>query len=68
MPDRDHNQPEHNAPAVTACGGKIDQPERYPSAMHNGQIVYFCTLACLEAFKRDPDRFMAGEIEHPIAP
>jgi YHS domain-containing protein len=51
--------------AVTACGGKIAEPERYPSAIHRGQRVYFCTQACLRVFQIDPDRFMAGEIEHP---
>jgi YHS domain-containing protein len=30
--------------------------------------VYFCTRACLRAFESDPDRFMAGEIEHPADP
>lgn len=49
----------------TACGGVIKDPDRYPSAMYRGERVYFCTQACLRAFLLDPDRFMAGEIEHP---
>jgi YHS domain-containing protein len=48
-----------------ACGGRIDTPQRYPFAIYRGQHVYFCTTACLKAFQKDPDRFMAGEIEHP---
>ncbi len=55
------NEPE----AVTACGGKISDPSRYPSALYRGQRVYFCTRACLHAFEAVPDRFMVGEIEHP---
>lgn len=50
---------------ITACGGKIDNPQGYPSATYKGQLVYFCTEACLKAFQDKPDAFMAGEIEHP---
>jgi len=50
--------------AVTACGGKIKDPTRYPSALYKGERVYFCTRACLRVFETAPDRFMAGEIEH----
>ncbi len=50
----------------TACGGLITDPNRYPSALYRGERVFFCTQACLRAFQSDPDRFMAGEIEHPL--
>ncbi len=50
---------------LTVCGGKIKDPERYPSAIFRGERVYFCTRACLQVFESDPERFMAGEIEHP---
>lgn len=53
-------------PFTTACGGKIKNPEQFPSALFNGEKVYFCTHACLRAFEADPERFMAGEIEHPL--
>ncbi len=49
----------------TACGGKIKDPERFPGAIFRGEQIYFCTAACLAAFESDPERFMAGEIEHP---
>jgi YHS domain-containing protein len=51
---------------MTACGGKINDPERYPSAFFRGKRVYFCSQACQRAFESDPDGFMAGEIEHPL--
>ena len=51
--------------ALTVCGGKIKDTTRYPSALYKGERVYFCTRACLRIFKTDPDRFIAGEIEHP---
>jgi YHS domain-containing protein len=50
----------------TACGGLLDHPENFPSAMYRGERVYFCTMACLQVFEQNPDPFMAGEIEHPI--
>ena len=50
---------------LTACGGKIKDPQKFPSAVFHGERVYFCTQACLNAFESDPERFMAGEIEHP---
>ncbi|MEW6092913.1 MAG: methyltransferase domain-containing protein [Chloroflexota bacterium] len=49
----------------TACGGKIKDTARYPSAIFRGEQVYFCTRACLRTFESDPEGFMAGEIEHP---
>lgn len=50
---------------LTVCGGKMKDPQKYPSAIFHGERVFFCTLACLKAFESDPERFMAGEIEHP---
>jgi YHS domain-containing protein len=49
----------------TVCGSEIDIQDQYPSSLYRGEIVYFCTGACLRAFQGDPDRFIAGEIEHP---
>ncbi len=51
---------------LTVCGGKIENPERFPSAVFKGERLFFCTTACLRAFESDPERFMAGEIEHPM--
>lgn len=50
---------------LTVCGGKMKDPDQFPSAIYHDERVYFCTSACLLAFESDPDRFMAGEIEHP---
>jgi len=51
---------------LTACGGTLTDPEKYPSADYNGKCVYFCNLACLRAFEENPDGFMNGEVEHPL--
>lgn len=50
----------------TVCGGILENPDKYPSADYKGEIVYFCTNGCLRAFEKDPNRFIAGEIEHPL--
>jgi len=50
---------------MTACGNKINDPERYPTALFQGKRVYFCSQACRRAFESDPDGFMAGKVEHP---
>ncbi len=50
----------------TACGGKLKDPANYPSAMYQGERVYFCTRACLRVFEQDPGAFMTGEVEHSI--
>ena len=50
----------------TVCGGIMMDPSQYPGVMFNGEKVYFCTIACLNAFVESPEAFMAGEIEHPL--
>ena len=47
------------------CGSEIRDQDQYPNARYRGEVVYFCTVACLRAFQGDPHRFIAGEIEHP---
>jgi len=51
---------------LSACGGKLTDPENYPGAGYNGKRVYFCTRACLRAFLENPDGFLNGEVEHPL--
>lgn len=51
---------------LTACGGRIYEPERYPSVMYRGKQIFLCNQACLKAYEADPDRFMSGDIEHPL--
>lgn len=58
------NQPDQEI--ETVCGGVIENPEDFPTAEYKGKKVYFCTLGCLRAFEKSPDRFIAGEIEHPL--
>lgn len=51
--------------AKTACGGKLKDTSGYPSALYAGEVVYFCTRACLRVFEQDAEAFMSGEVEHP---
>jgi YHS domain-containing protein len=60
--------PPQSSPGKTACGGLVDNPEAFASAVYRGERVYFCMLACLRAFEENPDPFMAGEVEHPVDP
>ena len=61
LPGEDRQPPS----AKMACGGPIDEPNNFPSAIYRGEKIYFCTMACLRAFEQNPDPFMAGEIPHP---
>ena len=51
--------------ARTACGGVLTNTAGYPSALYQGRVVYFCLRACLRAFEANPDRFIAGRVDHP---
>jgi YHS domain-containing protein len=64
--DNKINQAENKPQYKTACDGRLRDPTGYPSAVYLGEKIYFCKQACLRVFKRDPDPFMAGEVEHPI--
>jgi YHS domain-containing protein len=60
------NLDNENQVVKTTCGGTLQDPTQYPSAMFKGEMVYFCNTACLNAFLKAPQAFMAGEIEHPL--
>lgn len=49
----------------TVCGADIEPAADYPSEIYGGERVYFCNEACLQAFKLNPDAFIAGDFEHP---
>jgi len=50
----------------TACGGVIRDLRNRPSAEFRGRTVYFCRWACLRAYESNPERFMSGQIPHPL--
>ena len=53
--------------AITACGGILKDPDRYPTRVYRNRKIYFCNQDCLKEFEEDPDGFMSGKIVHPIA-
>jgi len=55
----------HELAQITACGSRMEDPSLYPSAFYEGQKIYFCHAGCLEAFKQNPQAFLAGDMEHP---
>lgn len=59
-------QPNPSQFPKTACGGVVRDITRFPGVMYKEEMIYFCTRACLRAFEKDKDRFMAGEIDHPL--
>ena len=51
-------EPEKIPELPMLCGRFINgDPCYYPNAEHHGQVIYFCTEFCRNAFKADPDRF-----------
>jgi YHS domain-containing protein len=50
----------------SACGGRLTEPEKYPSVEYQGRRIYFCTHACLRVFEQNPEGFLNGEVEHPL--
>ena len=59
-------EPKSSIEYPTACGGKLREIGDHPSADYRGRRIYFCTRACRRVFETDSDRFMAGEIKHPL--
>lgn len=43
------------------CGMEV-QPETAAAAWERaGSIYYFCSVACMERFRADPERFLAAD-------
>jgi YHS domain-containing protein len=53
--------------AITACGAILENPDRYLYREYEGRRIYFCNQECLREFGQDPERFLFGNIVHPIA-
>jgi hypothetical protein len=44
---------------VTACGRLLTgDPRYYPQAVYQRKTIHFCTEACLDAFREDPQGFL----------
>jgi YHS domain-containing protein len=49
---------------LTQCGDLITDLEKTPFEVYRGEKIYFCLESCRRAFLSDPERFLAGEIDH----
>lgn len=41
------------------CGMDVQPAEAAAAWEHEGVVSYFCSVACMETFRSDPDRFPA---------
>jgi YHS domain-containing protein len=53
--------------AITACGGILKDPSKYPFREYQGACIYFCNEDCLREFEENPELFMSGKVLHPVA-
>src|ERR1019366_9516311 len=42
------------------CGMDVDPARAKHSTSHEGQNYFFCSAGCLEKFRRDPGKYLAG--------
>jgi Cu+-exporting ATPase len=41
------------------CGMTVTQDEAEAAWQHSGDTYYFCSVACLDRFRKDPDYFVS---------
>jgi Cu+-exporting ATPase len=47
------------------CGMEVEPSTAAGKHEHNGQTYYFCSVHCLELFKKDPERFLKARAQQP---
>jgi YHS domain-containing protein len=40
------------------CGMAVEPATAAAAWEHDGAAYYFCSVACMEAFRRDPERYL----------
>jgi Cu+-exporting ATPase len=48
------------------CGMTTDDPDTWTPHEHDGETYYFCSDDCLNKFKENPEKYIAGEQEEPV--
>ena len=43
------------------CGMDVDPASAEAAWEYGGMVYYFCSVGCLEDFKRDPDSYLRGD-------
>jgi YHS domain-containing protein len=41
------------------CGMEVTEARSAANLLYKGQRLFFCDLSCYEAFKKDPERYLA---------
>jgi P-type Cu+ transporter len=41
------------------CGMDVEPATASAAWEHGGETYYFCTVGCMEAFRRNPERFLS---------
>ncbi len=49
------------------CGMTVDRARTKHSAAHEGKDYLFCSVGCLEKFRRDPAKYLSGGAHEPMA-
>jgi Cu+-exporting ATPase len=45
------------------CGMEVEPQTAAANVVHNGAVIYFCSVHCAEAFQKDPERYASGPTE-----
>lgn len=48
------------------CGMVVKEENAKGTYEYNGKIYYFCSISCLEEFKKDPEKFLKEGPSHPM--
>ncbi|HJT92095.1 MAG TPA: heavy metal translocating P-type ATPase, partial [Mycobacterium sp.] len=69
MATHQHHQHQHNSQEVIdpVCGMSISPADAVGTAEHNGQTFHFCSDACLQQFRANPEQFL-GAKRAPVTP
>jgi Cu+-exporting ATPase len=41
------------------CGMTVEPDEAEAAWEHEGQTYYFCSVSCMESFRKDPQRYLS---------
>ena len=50
------------------CGMNVDPTKTKHSVTHEGKDYFFCSVSCLEKFRREPGKYLSGGGHEPMAP
>lgn len=63
-PDDHAGHAESDDPIDPVCGRKIDPSNAAATRLIGGQVYFLCSQNCLDAFERNPSRYVHDPDEH----